>query len=159
MAPGRTRVPPRRRRAAPASAPPDERSGFWQVAGGRLRAVWARLSPPDGPPLIRPSEVGVDRVLVGTVLMLLGFGIVMVFSSGAVFAAKRYGDSTYFLKRELIYAVLGLGALSLAMRVDYAHYRRAAYPLLFAALIALAVVLKMGTRVGGATSATRSPSR
>ena len=49
--------------------------------------------------LIRPSEIGVDRVLCGAVLMLVGFGMVMVFSSGAVFAAKKYGDSTYFLKR------------------------------------------------------------
>src|SRR4029078_13700028 len=96
------------------------------------------------------AEVGVARGLVGAVLALAAFGAVMVFSSGAVFAAKRYGDSTYFLKRELIYAVLGLGALSLAMRVDYAHYRRAAYPLLFAALLCLAAVLKIGSRAGGA---------
>jgi cell division protein FtsW len=153
MAAGRARVLSRRRRppaAAAPSSPLADRSGFWQPWAARLRALWARLLPPDGPPLIRPSEIGVDRVLVGTVLVLLGFGVVMVFSSGAVFAAKRYGDSAYFLKRELVYAVLGLGALSVAMRIDYAHYRRAAYPLLFAALVMLAVVLKVGARAGGA---------
>jgi cell division protein FtsW len=119
----------------------------------RWDALLARLgvgrgSP--GPALVRPSEVGVDRVLVGAVLALLAFGIVMVFSSGAVFAAKKYGDSTYFLKRELVYALLGLGALSLALRTDYAFYRRAAYPLLFASILSLAAVLKIGARAGGA---------
>ena len=104
----------------------------------------------DGSPHVRPSEVGVDRVLVGTVLALAAFGIVMVFSSGAVFAAKKYGDSAYFLKRELVYAVIGLVGMSLAARVDYSHYRRIAYPLLFASILCLAFVLKLGSRAGGA---------
>ena len=130
-----------------------------RVAAG-AREVWSSfrarvqaLFEPDAKPRadsIRPSEVGLDRVLVGTVLALCAFGIVMVFSSGAVFAAKKYGDSTYFLKRELVYAVLGLGAFSLATRIDYSLYRRLAYPLLFASILALAVVLKMGSRAGGA---------
>ena len=51
---------------------------------------------------IRPSQVGVDRVLVGAVLALAAFGMVMVYSSGAVFAAKKYGDATNFLKREVV---------------------------------------------------------
>ena len=99
---------------------------------------------------IRPSEVGVDRVLVGAVLALAAFGMVMVYSSGAVFAAKRYGDATYFLKRELVYAIIGLGAMSFAARVDYSIYRKLAYPLLFVSLVLLAAVLKLGSRAGGA---------
>ena len=99
---------------------------------------------------IRPSEVGVDRVLVGAVLALAAFGMVMVYSSGAVFAAKKYGDATYFLKRELVYAIVGLVALSFAVRVDYSIYRRLAYPLLFVSLGLLAAVLKIGSRAGGA---------
>ncbi len=113
-----------------------------------LRASLARTF--DGSPHVRPSEVGVDRVLVGAVLALCAFGIVMVYSSGAVFAAKKYGDGAYFLKRELIYATLGLVAMSVAVRVDYAHYRRIAYPLLFASILCLAFVLKIGSRAGGA---------
>ncbi len=128
--------------------------------GGRAWALWSGLragaqrlrgvDPATGAPLVRPSEVGVDRVLVGAVLGLLAFGIVMVYSSGAVFAAKKYGDAGYFLKRELVYAVLGLGAMSLATRIDYGVYRRFAYPLLFASILLLAAVLKIGSRAGGA---------
>jgi cell division protein FtsW len=94
--------------------------------------------------------VGIDRILVGAVLALAAFGVVMVYSAGAVFAAKKYGDATYFLKRELIYAMLGLAALSLATRVDYSIYRKLAYPLLFVSLALLAAVLKIGSRAGGA---------
>src|SRR5213078_749068 len=107
--------------------------------------TWLAKMRDDGSPArpIRPSEVGVDRVLVGAVLALAAIGVVMVYSSGAVFAAKKYGDATYFLKRELVYAILGLGALSLATRVDYSIYRKLAYPLLGVSLLLLTAVLKI----------------
>jgi cell division protein FtsW len=100
--------------------------------------------------LIRPSEVGTDRVLIGAVLLLVSFGMVMIFSAGAVFAARKYGDATYFLKREICYAVIGLVALTVAVRTDYSIYRRLAYPLLGFSILALAAVLKIGSRAGGA---------
>jgi cell division protein FtsW len=109
-----------------------------------------RSKPLDSQPLIRPSEAGTDRVLCGAVLMLMAFGLVMVFSAGAVFAAKKYGDSAYFLKRELVYAVLGLGAMTLALRTDYSIYRKIAYPLLGVSILSLVAVLKIGSRAGGA---------
>jgi cell division protein FtsW len=97
----------------------------------------------------RPAG-GPDRLLVGAALTLTAFGAVMVFSAGAAFAAKTYGDWTFFLKREAIYGVLGLGAFVFALRTDYSVYRRLSYPLLFLALGLLAGVLLIGSRVGGA---------
>lgn len=100
--------------------------------------------------MIRPSEVGVDRLLCGAVLILAAFGSVMIFSSGAVLAARKYGDAFYFLKRELIYALLGLIAFTIALKVDYGVFRRLAYPLLLVSILSLAAVLKVGSRAGGA---------
>ncbi len=132
-----------------------EASALWSGLQARLQRLRGSdpttpTTPTTGTPLIRPSQVGVDRVLVGAVLGLLAFGMVMVYSSGAVFAAKKYGDAAYFLKREMIYALLGLGALSVATRIDYGLYRRLAYPLLFLSIFLLAAVLKIGSRAGGA---------
>src|SRR4029079_14345712 len=170
----------RRRRGAPPVKPPVKRPVIRRVASpeasalkaraaaerakpvNRIKAgaleVWSSITAwltrmrGDGTPArpIRPSEVGVDRILVGAVLALAAIGVVMVYSSGDVFAAKKYGDATYFLKRELVYAVLGLGALSLATRVDYSIYRKLAYPLLGFSRRLLAAVLKIGSRAGGA---------
>src|SRR5262249_31970523 len=95
------------------AAPPEPTMAARALAGAREpgTALRARIDDllrpePPGTTMIRPSEVGVDRLLVGAVLVLVAFGMVMVFSSGAVFAAKKYGDSAYFLKREIIYALL-----------------------------------------------------
>src|SRR5450432_1010621 len=115
--------------------------------GGGARAF---IGPASAPGMIRPSEVGIDRVLCGAVLLLAAFGSVMIFSAGAVFAAKKYGDALYFLKRELIYAFLGLLVFTVAVRIDYGIYRRYAYPLLLVSVVSLVAVLKIGSRAGGA---------
>jgi cell division protein FtsW len=97
----------------------------------------------------QPSE-GPDVWLVAAVLALTGFGIVMVFSAGAVFAAKTYGDWTYFLKRESVYAGVGLLAFFVGSRLDYSVYRKITYPLLFSSMLLLAAVLKLGPSINGA---------
>ena len=139
------------------AAPPEPTATARALAGARElgTALQTRIdkllrADPPGTAMVRPSEVGVDRVLVGAVLVLVAFGMVMVFSSGAVFAAKKYGDAAYFLKREIVYALIGLGALSLAVKIDYSVYRRYAYPLLFVSIMFLVAVLKIGSRAGGA---------
>jgi cell division protein FtsW len=134
-----------------------ERALRW-TAGPRAWAIdaWASLRGQSDKPTnaaaagIRPSEEGVDRVLVASVLLLAAFGSVMIFSAGAVFAARKYGDPFYFLKRELVYGILGLCAFTVALRVDYGLYRRYAYPLLILCIVLLVAVLKIGSRAGGA---------
>jgi len=96
-----------------------------------------------------PPAQGPDLVLVAMVA-LTGFGIVMVFSAGAVFAAKTYGDWTYFLKREALYAGAGLLAFLVSSRLDYSVYRKITYPLLFLSVVLLAAVLKLGPAINGA---------
>lgn len=121
-----------------------ERVGAWLRRGGPgvapLAAQMRAAAPSAGP----------DRLLCGLVLALTGLGVVMVFSAGAVFAAKEYGDWTYFLKREAIYATVGIAAFAWALRTDYSVYRRIAYPLLFASLGLLVLVRVFGPTVNGA---------
>lgn len=97
-----------------------------------------------------PAPEGPDLMLVAAVLALTGFGVVMVFSAGAVFAARTYGDWTYFLKREALYAGAGLLAFFFGMRLDYSMYRKITYPLLFVSVVLLAAVLKLGPSINGA---------
>ena len=100
---------------------------------------------------------GPDRLLCAVVLALAALGVVMVFSAGAAFAAKKYGDWTYFLKREALYAVVGVAAFVFGLRTDYGHYRRWSYPLLF--LYQHQAVDTGGTRFGFQHGARRGSTR
>ena len=68
------------------------------------------------------KRVGVDKWLFGVVLMLVLFGLAMVFSASAVVAQSQYGSPYYFVVKEFGFAVAGLVALVALMRVDYRRY-------------------------------------
>ncbi|MFQ5691652.1 MAG: putative lipid II flippase FtsW [Nitrospinota bacterium] len=93
-----------------------------------------------------------DPWLLGAVLALVSGGVVMVYSASAPLAMDRYGDAAHFLKRQLAYAGAGLAVLLAFSRLDYRRWRKAAFPLLGAALLSLVFVLipGWGTAVGGA---------
>ena len=57
------------------------------------------------------KRVSGDRVLFITTVILVVFGLVMVFSSSAVLATYRYGNPREFFWRQLAWAVLGLVAM------------------------------------------------
>lgn len=71
------------------------------------------------------KRVGIDKWLFASVLLLVLTGVVMVFSASAVMAGERYGSPYHFLWRQLAWAVAGLAAMAIAMRVDY---RRLKHP-------------------------------
>jgi cell division protein FtsW len=68
----------------------------------------------------------------------------MVYSSSAVSAEVNYNDSYYFLKRQLIWASLGIMTMVLTMNVDYHAWRNFAKPLFIFTLLLLVLVLVPG---------------
>ncbi|NPV71619.1 MAG: putative lipid II flippase FtsW [Firmicutes bacterium] len=75
---------------------------------------------------------------------LLAIGIVMVFSSSSVRALQDYGDMYYFLKKQLIWAALGVLAMGVVSGIDYWHYRRLIAPAFVVNMILLVLVLIPG---------------
>ena len=51
---------------------------------------------------------GIDYTFLTVVIMLLAYGLIMVFSASSASAHYRMGDTFYFIKRQGFWAVLGL---------------------------------------------------
>jgi len=85
-----------------------------------------------------------DFILLTATLGLLAFGVVMVYSSSAVLSFYNYGDSYYFTKRQLIFALLGLVAMFFLMNVHYWLWKRWSKVILFVCFGLLIVVLIPG---------------
>jgi cell division protein FtsW len=93
----------------------------------------------------------VDTVLAATVVALIGFGVVMVYSSSSFEATVRFGDAQYFLKRQAVFAVMSVLAMWLLSRFDYRLLRPLTYPMLFVVFgLLLATVTGFGHRAGNA---------
>jgi len=90
------------------------------------------------------GALGPDPWLVLAVAALVGLSIVMVFDVSYFYGQDRFGDSLVFFRKHLLSVVLGTAAALGASRLRSETYRRAAYPLLAIALVALVVVLVPG---------------
>lgn len=91
-----------------------------------------------------------QRLVAFVTLGLVAFGLVMVYSATSASAALGDGDPMSFLKRQAIYAFIGVVFMVLAARFDYHRLRYLALPLVLAALVLCAAVLALGPPINGA---------
>jgi len=90
------------------------------------------------------------NVLVLVTIALVAFGMVMVYSATSASAAIGGGNPTYYLKRQGIYALLGVALLLVASRWNYRSLRHLAPVLVLGSLLLLVVALAGGQSVNGA---------
>jgi cell division protein FtsW len=82
-----------------------------------------------------------DKLLFVATLLLVCTGIVMVYSASAVMAMERFQQPYLFLVKQVAWAVIGLAALPIVMRIDYRNYRQPAVIWMGLAVAGLALVV------------------
>ncbi|MFT8361741.1 MAG: stage V sporulation protein E [Sporolactobacillus sp.] len=95
-----------------------------------------------------------DRILLVTTLLLLIIGLIMVYSASVVSASNKFGDSLYFLKRQALFAAVGVALMLAVMKVDYHKWRN--YARLGIAICFLLLLLVLIPGVGLARGGARS---
>lgn len=85
-------------------------------------------------------------------ILLVAVGVTMVYSSSAMLATERYGDSYYFLKKEILFVVAGFALLGATVKIPYHFYKKLVYPILglTAAMLVLTFVPGIGATSSGA---------
>ena len=101
--------------------------------GSYVRRLWGRLAA-------CPS---LDVPFLALLLLLLCYGLIMLFSAGYAVALYRRGDAYTYIRPQLLFAVLGVAAMYAASLIDYHIWHRLAWPLMGLSLALLAVVLFM----------------
>ena len=91
-----------------------------------------------------------SNILVLVTLALVAFGMVMVYSATSASAAIGGGNPAYYLKRQGLFALLGLVLLVLASRWSYQSLRHVAPVLVLGSLVLLLGALAAGESINGA---------
>lgn len=98
----------------------------------------------------RQSEYFFDYSLLFIVLFLLGFGLVMLYSTSSYEAAQDYGSSTFFLEKQLKATILGLAAMMVVANIPY-HFWEKFYGLGYVvSVVLLLLIIPFGHESGGA---------
>lgn len=85
-----------------------------------------------------------DTPMLLLTLLLTAIGLVMIYSSSYARALYETGDSAYFFKRQLVFALLGSGAMLLISRVRPELLRKMAFPVLGVSILFLVLVFVPG---------------
>ncbi|WP_433745240.1 putative lipid II flippase FtsW [Paenibacillus amylolyticus] len=96
-----------------------------------------------------------DFQLLILTLLLVGFGLVMVFSSSSsiAIASERFNnDALYFTKKQLMWAIIGLFGMFFAMNIRFNKYKKLYAPFFLLTTVMLVIVLISGAVLNGARS-------
>jgi len=83
---------------------------------------------------------GIDVGFLTVVIVLLVLGLLMVFSASYPSANYNFGDGLYFIRRQAIWALIGVAAMIFTIRFDYRMYKKLAVPIALVTLFLLAAV-------------------
>lgn len=99
----------------------------------------------------KKKTTGMDLPFFILTLLLLGIGLIMLFSASYVQAINDVkltkGDGAYFFKRQGMFAIAGVIAMLAASRFDYRKFHYFALPLLALSIVLLIAVLIPGVGV------------
>jgi cell division protein FtsW len=101
----------------------------------------------------KSDQVGYDYLILAPAILLFGLGLIAIYSASSYLAARGFGDSYFYLKRQAFFGFLGICLLIAAKNIPPDFYTRLVYPALITSLILLIMVLipGIGSKVGGAT--------
>lgn len=92
-----------------------------------------------------------DYTLVFCLFLIIGFGLIMIYSSSSYTANVEYGDPSYFFNRQLIFVAIGLVLMAAGFMINYNALMRKHWYLLLVSILLLFMLIPFGRTVNGAT--------
>lgn len=93
---------------------------------------------------------GVDRPFLILVVLLVCLGSIMVFSASYASANYKFGDSLYFIRSQLLWALIGSIGMFVVSQLDYRLFQKITVPAFLATFVLLCLVPFIGRVVNGA---------
>ena len=92
-----------------------------------------------------------DYQVVFIMFVIVLFGIIMVYSSSSYKAVTYDLPSTYFAKRQAIFAVVGFVGMWVVSHINYRYFQKMSMILIYIGIFLSGIVLVIGTATNGAT--------
>lgn len=97
----------------------------------------------------KKSVRNTDYILVVIILVLMAFGLVILYSTSSYNGRVKFDDSAYYFKKQLFATVLGILCMFVVSRIDYHEMIRFAPLVYVSSLILSTLVLFIGDEYNG----------
>ena len=95
-----------------------------------------------------------DIILFLAVILLAGFGLLMIYSSSNIWAEYKFNDPFKFLKAQGIFYILGIIMMLFISKIDYNFYKKKSNLIIGVCFLLLVLVLIPG--IGTVRNGSRS---
>ncbi|MBI2590609.1 MAG: putative lipid II flippase FtsW [Candidatus Blackburnbacteria bacterium] len=103
-----------------------------------------------------PSQSSrIDRLLLLAVLLLVGFGVAMVFDASVADATRTFNDKFFFVKRQMVWVGLGIASMVVTSFVNYKFWEKVSVPFFGVTILLLIIVLIPGIGVSALGASRR----
>lgn len=90
------------------------------------------------------------QLVLGSVALLLGIGLIMVLSASSVYSRYNYDGNSYaIIERQLLFAVLGLIGAYLVMRLPWTVLKKLVLPFLAVSVVLILATFVFGLNIRG----------
>ena len=99
------------------------------------------------------KDKNIDFVLLGLVLILSITSLLMIYSTSAVASMDQFADGMYYLKKQVVYLIIGLVCLFFVSKMDLEVVKNNSFIFLFISIVLLLLLLipGVGHNAGGST--------
>ena len=92
----------------------------------------------------------IDMPFLVLTILLVGIGVIMMFSASYASAYATQNSSTFYFARQGGFAVVGIGLMLFVSRLNYQMWRSLSFPILLGTVLVMLLVPLIGTEEGGA---------
>lgn len=92
-----------------------------------------------------------DYTMLFIIIFLVGFGLVMLYSTSSYNAQLKFKDSAWYLKKQLFATALGFGGMFVAARIDYHYWMKLSGLAYLGSLFLCVLVIFSGENYNGST--------
>ncbi|MCM1261932.1 MAG: putative lipid II flippase FtsW [Butyrivibrio sp.] len=96
------------------------------------------------------SESYMDYSMLFIVIFLLGFGLVMLYSTSSYKANLDYGDSAWYFKKQLFATILGVALMFFVSNIPYHFWERFAVLGYIVSVVLILLIIPFGVEANGA---------
>ena len=83
------------------------------------------------------KHYSIDQIILSIIILLSGFGIVMMYSASSIYAMNRFENYLHFFEQQIMWLILGLFLMYILTNIHYKHLRNFVYILMVLSWLAL----------------------
>lgn len=99
----------------------------------------------------KPKLKYFDYTLLFVTIFIIGFGLIMIYSTSSYTAQLEEGDAAFYFRKQFMFTLIGFVAMYVCYKIDYHIWHKFAWPIFIFSILLIFALIPFGSSANGAT--------